>query len=162
MVYNKVILYYCTIISGKEMLMEELLIKLNESGQQICFVEWLQINCASALTFSSFMLQVVKVAQVYGSKGELGGWATTQANAFEQQDLKAQMGKAPTFVKILLLVSLQNPFSRELCFILDPDYTTLPPHSPVALEPIMKFPNSFGCTHEGNILSNILIPSLNN
>ena len=33
MVYNKVILYYCTIISGKEMLMEELLIKLNESGQ---------------------------------------------------------------------------------------------------------------------------------
>ena len=89
MVYNKVILYYCTIISGKEMLMEELLIKLNESGQQICFVEWLQINCASALTFSSFILKVMKVAQLHESKGELGVWAATQANAFKQPDWKA-------------------------------------------------------------------------
>ena len=44
---------------------------------------WLQINCAFALTFSSFILKVVKVAQLHESKGELGVWAATQANAFK-------------------------------------------------------------------------------
>ena len=49
----------------------------------------LKINFASALIFSSFMLKVVKVAQLHEGKGELGVWATTQANAFKLPDWKA-------------------------------------------------------------------------
>ena len=50
-----------------------LLNKLSLSVQLVCSAMpiGLQINSAAALTFSSFMLHVVKVAQLQGSKGSL-------------------------------------------------------------------------------------------